>query len=776
MKYVVADSHEELGKNELKEISLRDEEKRNFKAFSSQFSPLASNCQDDFENWELESDIVPIMDITVNKKWQEKYISCHFIVPSYQRGYRWEEEMVSDLLNDIYTNFKKYYDKIKNDAPAEKTWYCIQPLVVKSVPGRLNSFVVIDGQQRLTTIALCLTALNALLPAETQSLNARISLSYESRPESGEFLYSIAEYCADSINIAKQNRKNYTSIEQRIEQTRQQITEPNDIDPRYMLNAYLYAYWYFFERIVENDKAEEYFDFAKQDWKRGERIDPRCYGLFEKMLLEQTAVIWYEIKENQFKTDEHTVFENFNSGKIELTNAELIKGIFMNPDNYLEKPDKAFSQKLETRQIMLGGQWDEIERSLHNPHLWDFMPHLTAPDEDKYSATRIDALLDLYVHLQLEKGNMLKFDEEYFSFKTIDSWINNKLQEDRKTAFDTMLNFWNAIRRVYNTFLEWYNGDSTLKNMNSLYHRMSLLRRVILKTSDTHARRYEIELRELKSVYDLLNSCPKDMRIKRLNKIICKKLGVGKTPDRVRDLIRNTEYDNAQTVEAILLAFNLATLEGAKGYGGRFPFFTYKEEKWEKEHIFATKTVLSGEGEGFMGTLTSDEEINSYKDYRLFLKTGKFSDESDNNNDVYDADDCLENYDKKIEHIKTVQADQTDTQKTHIEKLMKGDGDIINILTDNHIGNMALLPKRNNIIVSNKPFFEKSNEIKEMFVNGDFIPICTMNVFCDFYSDMEGVAKNYNHHWLYQKRVPYIKQMIKSVEEYFDYAGVENDE
>ena len=26
----------------------------------------------------------------------------HFIIPSYQRGYRWEERQIVDLLNDIY--------------------------------------------------------------------------------------------------------------------------------------------------------------------------------------------------------------------------------------------------------------------------------------------------------------------------------------------------------------------------------------------------------------------------------------------------------------------------------------------------------------------------------------------------------------------------------------------------------------------------------------------------------------------------------------------------
>lgn len=44
-----------------------------------------------------------------------------FLIPDYQRGYRWKERHVIDLLEDIY-NFK----------PKEGgEFYCLQPLVIK---------------------------------------------------------------------------------------------------------------------------------------------------------------------------------------------------------------------------------------------------------------------------------------------------------------------------------------------------------------------------------------------------------------------------------------------------------------------------------------------------------------------------------------------------------------------------------------------------------------------------------------------------------------------
>lgn len=63
-----------------------------------------------------------------------------FFIPAYQRGYRWTEEQVKDLLNDINEFSPK---EIPNSI--EKTWYCLQPIVVKQ-KGE-NQWEVIDGQQ-----------------------------------------------------------------------------------------------------------------------------------------------------------------------------------------------------------------------------------------------------------------------------------------------------------------------------------------------------------------------------------------------------------------------------------------------------------------------------------------------------------------------------------------------------------------------------------------------------------------------------------------------------
>jgi uncharacterized protein with ParB-like and HNH nuclease domain len=68
-----------------------------------------------------------------------------FTIPHYQRGYRWEEQEVTELLDDLWA-FQK--DKESGD------FYCLQPIVLRK--NEQGSYDVLDGQQRLTTIYLIL--------------------------------------------------------------------------------------------------------------------------------------------------------------------------------------------------------------------------------------------------------------------------------------------------------------------------------------------------------------------------------------------------------------------------------------------------------------------------------------------------------------------------------------------------------------------------------------------------------------------------------------------
>ncbi|MGZ6553178.1 MAG: DUF262 domain-containing protein, partial [Bacteroidia bacterium] len=74
-----------------------------------------------------------------------------FNIPEYQRGYKWSENQVKQLLTDI-----KEFDSNGE----EDLFYCLQNItLVANVDNNEPVFNIVDGQQRLTTLCLLLSYL-----------------------------------------------------------------------------------------------------------------------------------------------------------------------------------------------------------------------------------------------------------------------------------------------------------------------------------------------------------------------------------------------------------------------------------------------------------------------------------------------------------------------------------------------------------------------------------------------------------------------------------------
>lgn len=105
-----------------------------------------------------------------------------FYVPSYQRGYRWGEDEVTRLLDDVYQNGKKNY--------------CLQPVVVRK---KGDAFELIDGQQRLTTLYLIYKYMKDVNPFFS---DPAFTLTYDTRPQSADFLKTMdLAKCEDNIDF-----------------------------------------------------------------------------------------------------------------------------------------------------------------------------------------------------------------------------------------------------------------------------------------------------------------------------------------------------------------------------------------------------------------------------------------------------------------------------------------------------------------------------------------------------------------------------------------------
>ncbi|MDH6343741.1 uncharacterized protein with ParB-like and HNH nuclease domain [Parabacteroides sp. PFB2-12] len=326
-------------------------------------------------------------------------LNKNFFIPAYQRGYRWKERQVLDLLEDILEFYKK--DKEKGE------FYCLQPVVVT-----LNSegeYEVIDGQQRLTTLYILLSYLEE---ARKIIFNAseKFTLSYETR-EKGEL--SSKEFLENILHTTEVNNRN--------------------IDFYHMSKAYLTIKKWFEDNTINKS------DILNVLLKADSRKDAET-GI-ETDTANNIRFIWYQLEyedENQAKN----TFTRINMGKIPLNNAELIKALFFINGSHHEKEKEKHQQKLAY-------EWDKIENTLQNENFWFFLNKSHSSE-----ATKIEFIFDLIAakYKDRVKININKSIDKLYTFYVFNELISKEIV--------TKENLWEEVKTHFRTFEEWYNDNN----------------------------------------------------------------------------------------------------------------------------------------------------------------------------------------------------------------------------------------------------------------------------------------------------------------------------
>ena len=227
-----------------------------------------------------------------------------FFIPHYQRGYRWTDAQVKQLLNDIDSFIPT---QLPNN-PNQKTFYCLQPIAVKllseDVKREFNLtgdwYEVIDGQQRLTTIFLILQYINQKWRGEDKL--DQFTLFYETRKGSATYLESLKVNPDDSVTISKE-----------------------------------YIDYYYFSNALQSIRTWQ----LKYEENNDKKLNTAS---FQSTFEEFSKIIWYEVPEQ----DGRKLFERLNLGKIPLTNSELVKALFLSSESFKNYP-------LEEKRIK---QWE----------------------------------------------------------------------------------------------------------------------------------------------------------------------------------------------------------------------------------------------------------------------------------------------------------------------------------------------------------------------------------------------------------------------------------
>lgn len=204
------------------------------------------------------------------------------LVPLFQRPYTWSEKQWKTLWEDVmvfYTS-DEAKDKATHFAGAVVT------MPARSVPVGVSKFLIIDGQQRLTTISLLMCAVRDNLGADQQGPRRRIQQFYLTNDGSeGTDFFKLLPTQGD--------REAYASLIQ-------------ESATRSLESQFKKAYEFFRRRL--RDTAED-----------GEKVDPkRILEIIEKRLM----VVMINLSETD---DPYLIFESLNFKGSPLEQADLVR-------------------------------------------------------------------------------------------------------------------------------------------------------------------------------------------------------------------------------------------------------------------------------------------------------------------------------------------------------------------------------------------------------------------------------------------------------------------
>ncbi|GAA8039517.1 DUF262 and DUF1524 domain-containing protein [Helicobacter pylori] len=219
-----------------------------------------------------------------------------FVIPIYQRLYSWEKEQCKQLWDDII--------KIGRDDKMNGH-FIGSILYVLADDTHSSPLLIIDGQQRLTTITLLLIALRNHLSEEVEILEKFSRQEIQNhylinRDEKGDKKFKLF--------LSEPDRDTLLSL---IDKDRRKPSEPS-------------------LKIVENFKL-----FEKWINENTDKLETIFKGL------EKLMIVWISLKKE--KDDPQLIFESMNSKGVELTQTDLIRNYII-METEVEKQEDFYNQ------------------------------------------------------------------------------------------------------------------------------------------------------------------------------------------------------------------------------------------------------------------------------------------------------------------------------------------------------------------------------------------------------------------------------------------------
>lgn len=300
-----------------------------------------------FGDFYIGDDFLQAGETTLNKLLNT---SRQFIVPIFQRNYSWQKNQYEQL----------WFDILRASKFKEKQNHFIGSIVyidMGTPAGRPQQLLLIDGQQRLTTISILLCAIKDYV----QKFNLETKLINLAKIKN-QFLYNSDEIDEDRYKLLLnvQDKETYIKL---IDNTIFTVNKP--------ATNIIKCYEFFYERIE---------DFIKQYGQ----IDEIYAGIFKLSLVS--------ISLDKDSDNPQMIFESMNSTGKDLSQTDLLR-------NYL-----------------LMDLTPEKQTRLYKTY-WKPMEELFGEDIYKNDVNKFDYFIRDFLTLKSDTGHICKINNVYENFK-----------------------------------------------------------------------------------------------------------------------------------------------------------------------------------------------------------------------------------------------------------------------------------------------------------------------------------------------------------------------
>ena len=300
-----------------------------------------------FGDFYIGDDFLQAGETTLNKLLNT---SRQFIVPIFQRNYSWQKSQYEQL----------WFDILRASKFKEKQNHFIGSIVyidMGTPAGRPQQLLLIDGQQRLTTISILLCAIKDYV----QKFNLETKLINLAKIKN-QFLYNSDEIDEDKYKLLLnvQDKETYIKL---IDNTIFTVNKP--------ATNIIKCYEFFYEHIE---------DFIKQDGQ----IDEIYAGIFKLSLVS--------ISLDKDSDNPQMIFESMNSTGKDLSQTDLLR-------NYL-----------------LMDLTPEKQTRLYKTY-WKPMEELFGEDIYKNDLNKFDYFIRDFLTLKSDTGYICKINNVYENFK-----------------------------------------------------------------------------------------------------------------------------------------------------------------------------------------------------------------------------------------------------------------------------------------------------------------------------------------------------------------------